>query len=209
MVLNGKVRRLSVRPRVPRVALLAAAGLVAVGIVSFVLYGIGGRDVHEASAPGVIPKVLDKLTPSKGTPAVGEASFTDRDGKPVQLSDYRGQTVVLNFWATWCAPCVKELPALAKAKQALEKDNVAVIAVDLEDQDPGKVAAFLEKTGAGALPVLVDRKLSMMSAFGAYGLPLTIIIDVKGREIARALGPQEWADPSALAYLRGLAEVRS
>jgi thiol-disulfide isomerase/thioredoxin len=134
-------------------------------------------------------------------------SWTDAGGNRVQLSDFRGRFVVLNLWATWCAPCVTELPALARTKAALANDNVVVIAVDLEKQDPARVAEFLKTHGADALAVHVDQELALMRTFRAYSLPLTILFDKNGREFGRAAAPQPWDHPDAIAYLREMAKV--
>jgi thiol-disulfide isomerase/thioredoxin len=138
---------------------------------------------------------------------VVNAAWEDAGGNRVQLSDLRGRFVVLNLWATWCAPCVTELPALARAKAALARDNVVVIAVNLEDQDAAKVAEFLRAHGAAGLDVSVDKQLALMRTFHAYALPLTILFDKNGREFARANGPQPWDHPDAVAYLREVANV--
>src|SRR5262249_2017257 len=136
-----------------------------------------------------------------------QASWQDANGQTVQLADYRGRFVVLNLWATWCGPCITELPALARAQAALAHDNVAVIAVDLEKKDAASIAQFLKAHGVETLPVSIDANLTMMRTFSAYGLPLTILFDRAGREIGRASGPQKWDDPEAVAYLRHLAHI--
>lgn len=139
-----------------------------------------------------------------GAPAV-QAAWTDASGNAVDIRNYRGRLVVLNLWATWCGPCITELPALARAKAALANDGVAVIAVDLEKKEAADIGAFLKAHGADGLDISIDRDLNLMRSFGAYGLPLTIVFDRQGREIARAAGPQKWDDPEAVAYLRELS----
>ena len=143
----------------------------------------------------------------QGTPAV-QAAWTDAAGNNVDLRNYRGRLVVLNLWATWCGPCITELPALARAKAALANDGVAVIAVDLEKKEAADIGAFLKQHGADGLDISIDRELNLMRSFGASGLPLTIVFDGQGHEIARAAGPQKWDDPEAVAYLRELANWR-
>lgn len=135
-----------------------------------------------------------------------QASWTDAGGNAVRTGDFRGRLLVLNLWATWCGPCITELPALARTKQALANDGVAVVAVDLEKKESADIAAFLKQHGADGLDVNIDRDLNLMRTYAAYGLPLTIVFDRQGREIARAAGPQKWDDPDALAYLRQLAK---
>lgn len=135
------------------------------------------------------------------------ASWQDANGNRVGLSNFRGRFVVLNLWATWCGPCVTELPALARAQQALANDGVVVIAVDLENNDAAKVSEFLRSHGADALGVHIDKDLALMRTFNAYALPLTILYDKNGREFGRASGPQPWDHPDAIAYLKEMANV--
>ena len=177
---------------------LAAAGLV--------LYEMGGLPVHDsASAGGAPPSIFKYLKSAENRPEVPSVSFTDKDGKDVALKDFQGRFVVLNLWATWCGPCVTELPALAKLKAALPEGKFAVVTVDLEKNDAAKVSDFLSQHKADALTVYVDRQLALMRSFTAYALPLTVIIDPTGHERARAVGPEQWDAPEAIAYLKGLA----
>lgn len=186
------------RPHVLRFAVLMGAGLAGV-LLAFLLYGIGGGDVHAPAGSG-----LSKLQSTAGRPLVPDVSFTAGSGQTVRLTDFRGRFVVLNMWATWCPPCVKELPSLARAQAALPAERIAIVAVDLEHNQPVETLEFLRAHGAGDLRVYVDRDLVLMRMFKAYGLPLTVIIDPEGREIARAFGPEEWDSPAALDYLRKL-----
>jgi thiol-disulfide isomerase/thioredoxin len=139
--------------------------------------------------------------------ASGTAVWQDASGKRVQLSDFRGRFVVLNLWATWCAPCISELPALARARAALAGHGVEVIAVDLEKQDAARIAEFLKTHSAEGLGVHIDQDLVLMRRFNAYALPLTILFDKNGREFGRASGPQKWDHPDAIDYLKDVADV--
>jgi len=183
-----------------RTAAILAAGFAALMIAAVVLYGMNGRAVH-AGPPAVLDRVKLAATPV----AAPEVGFADASGKRLTLADFRGRAVVLNLWATWCAPCVKELPELAKAREALSQDKVSVLAVDLERLAPEKVGAFLNEHNASALPIYTDGELALMRAFETESLPYTVIIDAGGRVIATASGPQKWDDPQAILYLKGLA----
>ena len=120
--------------------------------------------------------------------------------------EYRGRVVLLNLWASWCAPCVRELPALASLQKALPDARFAVVAVDVGRDTRGEAGAFLASHGASVLGANVDSDTSMLRAFGAYGLPVSILIDDKGREIARALGPADWSAPNSVRYLKRVSE---
>ena len=152
------------------------------------------------------PAVLDKLKPVNGSPLAPDASFVDSGGNAVKLADFRGRYVLVNLWATWCGPCITELPALSRLNTELPQDRVTVIPIDmLEKVDAEKLASFLAMHDAGSLPVYVDRDYSVQRGFVANELPLTVLIDAEGRVIARAAGPQKWDDPASLAYLKAIS----
>src|SRR4051812_46310435 len=112
----------------------AAVALVAIGAV---LYGIRPWDVHASDTP---PPVLDKMKLTAGRPAAPEIAFTGSDGKAVKLADYRGRYLLVNLWATWCGPCILELPELAKLQRELPQERVTVVPVDvLERLEAGKL----------------------------------------------------------------------
>ena len=181
-------------------ALAAAAGLAAVAI-----YGMGHRapPTPEASPSG-LPTSMTMLQATPGNPQVPDSTFVDGEGRQVHISDFRGRFVLLNMWAKWCPPCINELPALARAQKKLPADRIVVVAVDLENNEPADVIEFLRAHGAEDLTAYVDRDLALMKSFKAYGLPLTVVIDPDGREVARAFGPEDWDGADAQAYLRKL-----
>ena len=182
-----------------RIAVLLAACLAAVAVAILVLYGMKGGAVHAGP-----PSVLDKVELSPNPTPAPEVSFADAAGKPVALADFKGRAVLLNLWATWCAPCVAELPELARAKEGLPEDKIAVVAVALERTDAEKIGAFLKKHNSSALGVYIDAPLDLMRALKTQSLPYTVLIDAEGRVVATASGPQDWGDPEAVAYLNTL-----
>lgn len=206
-----------------RLALLLSGTLAAAAVIVAVLYGNWDADVHEGPetaadstaastseatpAPEGLPESLAGVVMTDETPAAPDAAFYDAEGAEATLADFRGQFVVLNLWATWCAPCVAELPALARAQEALSEDGVLILPVDMEKKGAEEISAFLSDKGAGSLPTYIDRDYAVMQAFEAfaYGLPYTIFIDASGRQVASASGPQEWDDPQAIAYIRQMA----
>lgn len=139
--------------------------------------------------------------------AVPAVAFTDAHGTQKSLVAYRGQYVLLNLWATWCGPCVKELPALAKLQAAVPATKLRVLTVNVGHGSAVDTASFLRVHGAASLPVLVDSDSSFIRNFGAYGLPLSVLIDPQGREIARAEGPADWDAAAAIAYFRSLTHA--
>jgi thiol-disulfide isomerase/thioredoxin len=185
--------------------LIAIVLVLAVIGTAGVLYWKRSAPVH--AGPLTAPASLARLAPEKPT-AVAAASFTGADGTRHTLAEFKGHYVLLNLWAVWCAPCVKELPALARLQAAVPKASLEVVPVDVARGTPADAAAFLKAHGAAKLPAFIDADLGMMRVFGAYGLPLTVLIDDKGREVARAVGPADWDAPDAVAYFKALTGKR-
>jgi len=188
--------KLSVRPLI--LAVLCA------GLALAVLYVILSAPVHAPKPPDSLPRLVLAASP-KAAPSV---AFSDAAGRRHALSEFRGRTVLLNLWAPWCAPCVRELPALARLSRSIPPSKLLVVAVDVGRGGPDDARAFLAGHGASALSVYIDSDIALVRAFGAYGLPLTVVIDPAGREIARSVGPGDWSAPDAVAYLKQLASTR-
>ena len=183
----------------PRLRPLTIAVALGAAALLSVLYVITTLSVH---APPASLKVLTLTHPAKTVPS---AVFSGADGKLHSLGEFKGRLVLLNLWAPWCAPCVKELPALAALQKAIPQERFAVVAVDVGRDTPQEAGGFLASHGAGALHTYLDSNTSLFRAFGAYGLPLSVLIDAKGREIARAEGPADWSAPESVRYLKRLA----
>ncbi len=177
--------------------------LAAAGAALLVLYGIGTSPVHVRPQPA-LPHALSALIPDTAPQAAPGVRFRDAAGRPVSLAAFKGRLVILDLWARWCAPCVGELPALGRLQAALGPQRFAVVAVDEDHGNAADSAAFLNAHGAGNLAVYRDPDLALLEAFGAQGLPFSVVIDRRGREIARASGPMKWDDSGAIAYFKAM-----
>jgi thiol-disulfide isomerase/thioredoxin len=184
-----------------RLFLILAACVAAIGTPA-VLYEMRVRDVHVSGAP---PAVLDKLQLTEGSPEAAPVNFFDATGKELSLNDFRGRYVLVNVWATWCGPCINELPSLVRLQEALPQDRITVLPLDLERHDAQKAQEFLQRHNLENLPLYIDRNFTTVRAFSANELPLTILIDAEGREIARAAGEQKWDHPDSVAYLKAVS----
>ena len=148
-----------------------------------------------------MPRPLKAESPAKPAPAL---AFADARGVRHSLAQFRGRYLLLNMWATWCAPCVAELPALARLKAMAP--NVTVLAVDLtgRKETPARAASFLQEHRAASLGASVDTDVTFMRSFQAAVMPTTVLIDPAGRVVARAEGPAKWDSPAFVDYFRSL-----
>jgi thiol-disulfide isomerase/thioredoxin len=120
------------------------------------------------------------------------------------LADYAGQYVVLNFWATWCAPCREEMPSLQNLQGALGGEEFAVVTLATGRNPPQAIRRFFEEIGVDALPQHRDINQQIAREMGVFGLPITVILDPEGREIARLRGDAHWDSPEALALIEAM-----
>ncbi len=133
-----------------------------------------------------------------------ELRFQDLAGNETGLDAFRGQVVVLNLWATWCAPCREEMPSLDRLQAAFAGEPVRVIALSVDRAGPDRVKAFLDEIGAASLTVYRDPTVKAARTLKVPGLPATLLIDREGREVGRVLGLARWDGEAALAAVRRL-----
>jgi thiol-disulfide isomerase/thioredoxin len=140
-----------------------------------------------------------------GTEAVEVPAIAIVDGEGAEhaLSDWKGQWVVLNFWATWCAPCRHEMPSLDRLQAAMPQ--IAVLPVATGRNSVEAIGKFYSEAGVKRLPVLRDPKSGLARAMGVLGLPVTVILNPEGQEVARLIGDAEWDSDSAQAVLKALS----
>ncbi len=141
---------------------------------------------------------------------VADFSFFDASGKQHALSEWRGRVVLLNLWASWCAPCRKEMPALAALEAKLGSDNFEVVAVNIDRKGAATAGKFLTENKATKLNLYLDPTASGLDKLKAIGLPASILIDRQGREIGRMFGPAPWSGPDAERLIKAaIAESAS
>ena len=155
-------------------------------------------------ARGCTPEegVLGSYQAARPPSVVPDAPFIDGTGAAHTLAEWRGSGVVLNFWATWCAPCVREMPALDRLRPMLGGDGIAVLALSEDRGEPEIVEAFYEKHAIRTLPVLMDKGRQLLAGFAVQGLPTTVLINAGGNEVGRVVGVAEWDASDAVAFLR-------
>lgn len=128
---------------------------------------------------------------------VSDLTFTDPDGAEFTLADYRGQSILLNFWATWCAPCREEMPALNSLQKEFGGENFQVVTIASGRNPLPAIRKFYDQAGLDVLPVLLDPRQRLAREFGVVAMPATILIDGDGAEVARLMGPADWASDTA------------
>ncbi|TIO53554.1 MAG: TlpA family protein disulfide reductase [Mesorhizobium sp.] len=135
--------------------------------------------------------------------ALPEIGFADAAGQPKTLSDYSSKVVLLNIWATWCAPCRKEMPTLDRLQAKLGGPDFEIVALSMDRKGPDAVKKFYAETGVTHLALNIDTSAKAMFTLGAVGLPMTLLIDRHGKEIGRLIGPAEWDAPDMVDFIRG------
>ncbi|BBK34267.1 thiol-disulfide isomerase/thioredoxin [Stella humosa] len=153
-----------------------------------------------AGAPPFHGAIGQFTAPAEPRPAPS-LPFLDGEGRERTFADFRGRLVLVNLWATWCAPCVKELPALDRLRARLAASGVTVLAVSSDRGGARQVEPFLKKHGVEGLGVWVDPKGAIPRAFAARGLPTTILLDREGNELGRLEGDAAWDSESAVALI--------
>ncbi|HRO15295.1 MAG TPA: TlpA disulfide reductase family protein [Paracoccus sp. (in: a-proteobacteria)] len=146
---------------------------------------------------------LTKLVEAEGKPAP-DIAFTDLDGGSHTLADYRGRALLVNFWATWCAPCREEMPSLDALQKQMGDDDFAVLTIAAGRNPAPAIRKFFDEEGITALPALTDPQMALARAFGVLAMPVSVLIDAEGNEVARMSGDADWASPAAVALIEQL-----
>ena len=145
---------------------------------------------------------MKKLSLHEAPVDLPAAELLTIDDQPTSLESYRGKWVVLNFWATWCAPCRAEMPSLDRLQLALP--DLAVVPVATGRNEPAAISRFYTEAGIAHLPILRDPKSALSRQMGVMALPVTVILNPEGQEVARLIGDAEWDSANAQAVLSAL-----
>ncbi len=128
--------------------------------------------------------------------------FVDENGNTQSLADFRGKVLLVNVWATWCQPCVREMPALAGLQAALDPSRFRVLPISIDRLGAEAASRFYKEHGIHGLPVLAGKGIAVFKAIDERRLPVSLLIDVAGREVGRYVGAAEWNGPEYLAAIR-------
>lgn len=166
-----------------------------------------GANVAGADPQGLINMRdgdMMKLAVHSAPRAGSDTTFTTETGETATLADYQGKVVLLNFWATWCAPCRKEMPGLSALQTDLGGDDFAVLTIATGRNPRPAMERFMADIGVDNLPLHTDDRQALARSMGVLGLPVTLILDRNGAEVARLIGDADWTSDSARAILAGV-----
>jgi thiol-disulfide isomerase/thioredoxin len=197
------------------IAVAGAALVLTVGGLAAV-YGIGGTGRNDGACRAAVDTARRMAPFARGEVAavtvatearqVPDLAFRDGDGKERSLADFRGRTLLLNLWATWCVPCRNEMPALDALEQKLGGPDFSVVAVNIDTRNPDKPKAWLKEAGVTRLAYYTDTTAKVfqdLKAVGrAFGMPTTLLIDSEGCELGYIAGPAEWASEDAVKLVQ-------
>jgi thiol-disulfide isomerase/thioredoxin len=185
------------------------AGLMALALVPaafLAVEGLGGPGPKPASADETKPTLVGEMgdfiyfaTP-KPVPPI---SFSDGTGKALSLADFKGQVVLVNFWATWCAPCVREMPSLDRLQAKLGGKDFAVVDIALDRQGKEAVQPYFTQNGLDHLGIYLDPKGESFRAWSGRGVPTSFLIGRDGRSRGVLVGPALWDSVAALKLIQG------
>ncbi len=178
---------------------------------------LAGCDRQKAETPQAAPvaageeeatgKGVDRTHKGEAAPTVG---FNNPDGGDIDLTKFKGSPVLVNLWASWCAPCIAELPTLQKLEETQSKDGkLAVIAVSQDMAPKASVDAFLKGKGIGRFAAFHDPEMKLSSALKVQIMPTTILYDAAGKEVWRYTGDLDWSGPEAAKLLSEAAPAQS
>lgn len=170
--------------------------IIALFIGIFSLYELGNtpnNDIPQGLNAGAMKRFVfnDKMV------SATNASFQDANGRVVNFSDFNGKVILVNLWATWCAPCIKEMPDLNELQKSFENDDFEVILISQNSDGIESSLAFLKNNNISHLTTYIDTNRSVARTFKANALPTSILINAKGYEVGRLIGPAEWNSDSA------------
>ncbi len=166
------------------------------------------------TARAELPKSLVKGAMARFKPAhppkpLPDLEFLDASDKPMRLADLTGKARLINLWATWCGPCVKEMPSLDRLQAALPKDKFVVLPISLDGPSKAKVAPFYKERKLANLGIYYDKGRKAMSVLDVSLLPTSILVDPAGRELGRLEGDADWDTPEGIALMKAAIASQS
>lgn len=203
---------------------LVLVGTAALAVGAGAVYGIkgfGGNSAVQSGCENAVQAAARAGPFAKGEVAsfgvakspitISDLAFKDGEGTAMTIADFKGQTVLLNLWATWCAPCRHEMPALDRLQAKLGSEKFKVVAVNIDTGNPQKPIKFLKDIKAESLSYYADNTMGVFNTLKsrgrAFGMPTTMLVGPNGCEIGTMAGPAEWDSEDAIALIKAAAEI--
>jgi len=192
------MRKIPIRPeKAMRRTLIRLYTALLLGATPALALNADGRAALMAARGGDMARMVVHDAPRDAV----DAPFVDGEGAERRFSDWAGKVVLVNFWATWCPPCLKELPSIDRLAASAQSDDFAVLAISTDRGDIGKPRRWMAENGITALALHHDPRFAVARAAALIGQPTTLLLDRQGREIARYTGEAEWDGPAARALI--------
>ena len=189
-------------PNSKLIAALAVVLLIAAGAAMFLLRAGPEQGLPETAGGTATRAPTDQFITTNPAPDFAAVAPLAPVGKPADMAAYRGRALLVNLWATWCAPCIRELPSLGKLQATLGGVDFAVVTIALDEPDATKVAPFLAQHGAANLPALIDANRTIDTVMPVPALPTSFLVDTEGKVRAVFTGDAEWHCGAALAAVQ-------
>ncbi len=158
---------------------------------------IGGGAYIYSNLPSTTAVVAGDVAP--------DFTLEDTKGNKFTLSELRGKIVMVNFWATWCPPCIEEMPSMERLNKFMAEEDFVMLAINTEKNGRTVVPDFLKKTPYD-FPILYDDQVTVQQQYGVYKFPESFIVGKDGTVVEKIIGPLDWSSPKTVAYLKGLAK---
>jgi len=189
------------RDFLPGRRLLLAGGLAAIALPATAQRIMAGVN------PEMVQGAMARFVLTKAPKALPDLEFQNAADKVLRFSDFRGKALLINFWATWCAPCVKEMPSLDRLQAAMPKDRFKILPLSIDGPTRPKVAPFYKEQKLGRLGMYFDKGRKAMQGLDVTLLPTSILVDPSGRELGRIEGDADWDMPESIALMKAALEA--
>lgn len=173
-------------------------------LIFLIVAGVGIIVLLQTKDSSFDPSVTPRVKKGVAAPVF---TLPGLDGSIVSLADYKGRIVLLNIWATWCPPCVAEMPSMEKLYLELKDEDFEILAVSIDVTGSNVVAPFMEKHRL-SFPALTDTQGAIKDLYQTTGVPESFIIDKDGIIAEKIIGPREWAKPDVINYFRNLTQTK-
>jgi thiol-disulfide isomerase/thioredoxin len=194
---RGHLKELSVRFNS-----VSIAGLVILAAVVVLLFATVMPRAEAVSSYPPIAGPMIKFVVSNPPVPVPDTPFISADGQTIKLSDFKGRLVLVNFWATWCVPCIRELPSIDNLRRAVSDPRLEIILVSIDRGEAKVHRPFLAQLGITALTSASDSRASLLRTLKGPGIPFTLLISPQSQVLGRLIGDAEWDSPEALALIQ-------